>query len=110
MRPGQKRARQRWPWSSLFSAFNPAPDIDALLVKLEKQTEEHLGFWSDLQAHLTQEREKRLDDILDALFSARTHQHQLERCSRIVDSEYSATPLSAIGSVLRKPGGLQHLT
>lgn len=103
-RPAQKREQKKWAWLPSWITPSRKPSVDDLLIQLEEQDQERLEFWSDLQIRLAQEREHLLDEIRDALTSVQTETLQL-RCSRIVDSEYSDDPLSAIGSIKRKPGG-----
>lgn len=79
--------------------------VESHLVNLEKETADICSFWEDYWLFLSREREKRLDDIKEALFEAREPTFIDESLSRIVSGNFSKNPLCTLGSVRRPPGG-----
>lgn len=79
--------------------------VESHLVNLERETNEICSFWEDYWLFLSRERERRIDDIKEALFDAREADFNHDSLSRIVSGNFSKNPLCTLGSIRRPPGG-----
>lgn len=73
-------------------------EIETYLTDLEKATDAEIEFWDDYWQFLSKERERRLEDILDALHDAKLADGNFENCSRIVSAAFANDPLCTAGS------------
>ncbi|MCM2280579.1 MAG: RES family NAD+ phosphorylase [Bdellovibrionaceae bacterium] len=81
------------------SKQTPEDYVEKYLTKLEKFDSARLEFEQKFQSFLAQEREKRLERILDALSSSGRSGFE-GICYRIVSSEYGDDPLCTFGSLV----------
>lgn len=81
-----------------FKTTGGLDEIETYLVDLEKSTAEELEFWEEYWSYFSREREKRLDDISDALNAGKIHDGEFKKCSRIVAAKFANDPLCTVGS------------
>jgi len=84
---------------------DPEVVVESHLIRLKELDDELFSFWEDYWTFLAREREKRADDIINALFAARSEDLELKSFSRIVGAKYGHDPLCTVGSVVVPPGG-----
>lgn len=103
---GQRIARKRDRlFENIHRKISPQNFLENKLIRLEKMDNDARLLWADFQNYLADEREKRLDEITDALLANTEHFIEGKNFSRIVGSKFSLSPLSSKGSYLMPPGG-----
>ena len=75
------------------------------MVNLEKLDDSARKLWGDFQRYLANEREKIINQIENSILKSSISGHSEKNLSRIVNSEFSTTPLSCKGSYISPPGG-----
>lgn len=101
-RIAQKRVRL---YENIHKKVAPQNYLENKLIRLEKMDNDARQLWADFQNYLADEREKRLDEITDALLANAEPNFEGKFYSRIVGSKFSLSPLSSKGSYLMPPGG-----
>ena len=88
-------------WKHYHRNNNQTPEqyIEAYLTRLEKFDKARLDFENLYQSYLSQEREKRLDKIIDALSSSARMVYN-DTCVRVVSGHYGDDPLCTYGSLV----------
>ena len=96
--------RQMRPKRNAIFKRDPEVAVESHLIRLEKLDKEYFSFWEDYWGFLAREREKLIDDIKEAIFSAKSGELEFKRLSRIVEGQYGHDPLCTVGSI-KSTGG-----
>ncbi len=83
------------------SRVNCEKTVESYLVQLEKLDDAHSSFYEDYMFFFSQEREKKIDDIIASLHAGKTLNNTPEEYYRIVDAPYSHRPFCTKGSSLQ---------
>ena len=94
-----KNKKSPKPWEKLKRKAFPKRYVEDRLIELEKISEAERNFWRDFQFFLSQEREKRINEIFDALASNCVSDVSF-KVGRIVEAKFRNDPLNSDGSII----------